>query len=320
MDRGTVVMDERTEIETGWIHHDSCPICGDASLRSIYTARDSHYGIKGEFQEEQCGKCSTVFLNPMPTHETLSKLYPETYYSYQDFLQQPGPIKRLIKTVLMMNAHTKDPHFENPGRVLDVGCGSGNFLYELKQKGWETFGVEISEAAADVGRSVGHLDIFSGTLEEAAFPDNHFDYVRSNHSFEHLTNPLETLQEMRRILKPDGKLFIGIPNFDSWNRRHFKEFWWYLGAPVHPFSYSADSFCRILEQQGFAVDTLQYNSVYSGGLGSWQMKTNRGTSRLSTEGNLYHNTLLAVLFQRFAKLLDLLKMGDAIEVICHKTK
>ncbi len=320
MDSGTLAVEERTGNRDGWITLTACPICGSESLNNSYLAADSHYGIKGLFQEVQCGKCSTVFLNPMPTHETLSQLYPETYYSYQDFLQQQSPIKKFVKTALLMNAHTKDPHFEKPGRVVDIGCGSGHFLYELKLKGWDTYGVEISDAAADVGRNAGHLDIFSGTLEDAAFPDDHFDYVRSNHSFEHLTNPIETLKEMRRILKPDGKLFIGIPNFDSWNRKHFKENWWYLGAPVHPFSYSADSFCRIMQSQGFVVEALQYNSVYSGGLGSWQMKKNRGTNRLSTEGSLYHNTLLAVLFQRYAKLLDLFKMGDAIEVICHKTK
>jgi SAM-dependent methyltransferase len=297
---------------------DKCPLCGTLHYEELYLTHDRHYGIEDLFCIVKCVKCELVFLDPMPTECGLVKLYPEDYYSYQYFFIQEKPLVNFIKKILLLNISTKDPKFPAPGKILDIGCGSGKFLYSAREKGWDAYGVEVSSTGAKLGKEAAGLKIFSGTLLESNFSNSFFDYVRSNHSFEHLVNPNEVLGEIYRILKPDGKLMIGVPNIDSFNAKLFKQYWWYLGAPVHTFNYSTKTLVTMLEKHNFIVEKINYNSNYSGILGSVQIFFNRNSKRLSNEGIFYKNHFFAVLFQWASKTLDVLKSGDSIEITCHK--
>src|SRR5579859_3951112 len=171
----------------------ACPICGAADHRLLFLARDRHYGIGGDFPIAQCAGCGLVFLDPMPSESELEDFYPKDYYAYQAFLRRSAFREFFAKT-LGLRRGTRDPSFKKPGIMLDLGCGSGWFLEEMKTAGWEVQGVEISAAAAELGKRRG-IPIYAGTVSDAAFPTAHFDYVRSNHSFEHIRCPNETLRE-----------------------------------------------------------------------------------------------------------------------------
>ncbi len=211
--------------------------------------RDQHYGTPGRHRVVQCANCSVVFLNPRYSDQELATVYPSDYYAYQDNFRTPR-WKQVVKGLLGYKAGAKDPHFESPGTVLDLGCGSGWFLQEMRTRGWMPYGVEISKAASSLGQSQG-LQIFCGTVQQAKFRSEFFDYVRANHSFEHMTCPNETLDEIYRILKPQGKLLIGVPNIDGLNARVFKRYWWHLCAPVHPFDYSVKTLSQLLARHHF---------------------------------------------------------------------
>lgn len=291
-----------------------CPICGGAAREPLYATRDRHYGIQGEFQLVRCVGCQLVHLDPMYSDEELSNFYPTDYYSYQPRTTKPA--KELIRRLVGMRIHTKDPLFPKPGRMLDVGCGTGWILEEMRDNGWEVYGIEISLQAVQVCKDRG-LNVHAGTLFDANMPDNFFDYVRLNHSFEHMARPNETLQKIREILKPNGKVLIGIPNEDSFNSRCFGRYWWYRGVPVHPFTYSTNNIQLLLRRNGFSIEKVNFTSDYSGILGSGQICLNRNTSQNST-GALISNPIFQIITQRMAKMLDVLKMGDAIEVIAQK--
>jgi SAM-dependent methyltransferase len=290
-----------------------CPLCSSSNTRKLYSTCDRHYGIPGGFVTAQCAECQLVFLNPLPSDAELSALYPANYYAYQPQGGIPG-WKKMLKRMLLYEIRTLDPSFPSPGVMLDVGCGSGWFLQDMKQAGWVCHGVEISHQGAAIARAAG-LDVKTGTLETVQYPTHFFDYVRSNHSFEHMTNPREVLREIHRILKPSGKLMIGVPRFDSLNARLFGPYWWYLGVPVHPFNYSRKNLRRLLEEAGFDVEKVSLNSDYSGILGSIQIWLNRANGRLSTEGLIFNLTPLRLTANWLAKLLDLLGVGDAMEII-----
>jgi SAM-dependent methyltransferase len=297
----------------------TCPLCGGENHEEIYVARDRHYGIPGFYRIVRCAGCSLVFLNPMYSDEELSKLYPANYYAYQDNFNRSRS-KEIIKTILGFRIGTKDPDFPKPGRMLDLGCGSGWFMFAMRAKGWETYGVEISSSAAELGRKAAQLNIFSGSLKQASFPSEFFDYVRSNHSFEHISCPGETLDEIFRILKPDGKVLIGVPNEESLNSSVFGQYWWYRGAPVHPFTYSTQTLSQLLNKHGFGVEQLIFNSDYGGILGSAQIWLNRKNGRRSTQGYLINNPILKISSQWVAKFIDLFHLGDAIEITAMKAR
>jgi SAM-dependent methyltransferase len=296
-----------------------CPNCNSKNLRSYITAKDRHYGNKGEFSTAICKDCGLVFMNPMPNNSELAGFYPPaTYYSFHESIQnQQSAFKQKLFKLLCINFPTHDPKFSSPGRIVDIGCGNGYSLVPYKNTGWEVYGVEPSTVAAQIGNESG-LNIFCGTLDEAQFPDNHFDYIRSNHSFEHINNPNETLVEMKRVLKPGGKIFIGVPNIGGAIPKLFKAYWYYLGLPVHTFNYNPTTLSEMLTKHGFLVEKVYHNSTWAGILGSLQVYFYRNSNKLSGDGFLFKFKLFKPLAGVVARFLNLIKRGDCMEIVASK--
>src|SRR5271163_1836132 len=99
-----------------------CPLCEKEKFDPAYLAKDRHYGIPGRHSIVRCAGCSLVFLNPMYSDEELGALYPADYYAYQDRSSRK-PWKDFLKRWLGMRIGTRDPVFEKPGVMLDLGCG-----------------------------------------------------------------------------------------------------------------------------------------------------------------------------------------------------
>jgi SAM-dependent methyltransferase len=252
----------------------------------------------------------------MPSDEELASLYPTDYYAYHD-PPKASRWKLKAKKLLGYWQGTKEPEFRTPGRFLDLGCGSGEIVDRMQRLGWDSYGVEINAPAASLGRSRG-LQISTGSLQEANLGAEQFDYVRASHSFEHVTCPHETLDEIHRLLKPGGRLLLAVPNVDGLPARLFRRYWWHLCPPVHPFEYSAETLKRLLEQHGFQVTRVVFNSDYVGLLGSLQIWLNRHNGRKSFDGPIFRNHVLRVLCGWIEKLCDLAKAGDMIEVHAQK--
>lgn len=141
------------------------------------------------------------------------------------------------------------------GRLLDVGCGLGFFLSGVDPK-WERHGVEVSAFAAETAREHGTIHV--GQLSEFAFPDGHFDAVVCHHVIEHVPDPAPFLREIHRILRPDGALVLGTPDFDSGCARRFGERYRLLHDPTHISLFTSDSMRRFLRDGGFSIDNVDF--------------------------------------------------------------
>lgn len=309
--------------QSQWGKLSFCPLCGDGDFHTVIVARDRHYGNPGLFPVVECSNCGLNFLNPMPTLNYLSNAYPTDYYSYappRSEIKRSKLRKRVMRALRYLVFYdfglTRDPKFKTPGTMLDFGCGSGTFLAMMREKGWNVHGVELDPVAAERGRKEG-IDIFGGTIDSAGYPSASFDYVRSNHSFEHIHNPREVLREIRRIVKPTGLVFIGVPNVAGMMARFYGTYWWYLGAPVHPFGYSPETLGRLLSESGFKVERVNYNSNFAGIFGSLQLYLNRDNGKLGEDGWITHRRLLMVIGNWAARVIDFLRRGDCIEVIAR---
>jgi SAM-dependent methyltransferase len=133
-----------------------------------------------------------------------------------------------------------------------------------------------------------------------------------------MSHPHAVLEEMHRVLKPEGKLLIAVPNVDSWNARLFRQYWWHLCPPLHAFGYSVHTLTRLLAHHRFQVERITFNSDYVGILGSIQIWRNRKNGRTSSDGWLFANRPLRVLCGWLALLADRAHRGDMIEVIATK--
>jgi SAM-dependent methyltransferase len=252
----------------------------------------------------------------MPSEKQLMSYYPDNYYAYLPQAKRAW-WKRLILHILPIKTDTRNPEFSKTGNFLDIGCGNGAYLHVMAKRGWKVCGVEPSSAGASEANTAG-FDVFHGTLLEAHYPSSSFDYVRCNHSLEHMPNPVEVLQDIHRILRPGGKLCIGIPNTDSFTFRLFGRYWWYLCAPVHTYNYSAKTITRLLQNADYEIEKVHYNSDFWGLLGSMQIFMNRNTGEKADDGWMARSRLLRIIASLAEKCIDFANIGDVIEVICER--
>jgi len=254
-----------------------CPLCGD-DADYLLTTHDRLHGVDGKWDILQCRDCQVAFLDPMPNEEAIGGFYPDTYYAYsppvlrhysrfrQQRLDHAAALlgyphhcscswfvtwsNRLFPPVLKVPGYVVD------GKLLDIGCGSGQYLLNMAQLGWDVCGVELNPKAVAAARKAG-LAVQCTTLEQAGFGDKSFDYVRMHDVLEHLPHPDIALREIHRLLRSGGKVEITLPNLDSWTFDLFGSFWFPLEVPRHLFFYTPDALRRLAASCGFAVDHLK---------------------------------------------------------------
>ncbi len=258
-----------------------CDLCGSRDFVLKYTARNTEFNEP--FRLVECTNCSLVYLNPRPTKAEIGKYYPqENYYAYQDldderwdnFRQkvknfilesQPGYSKNwqllrsLIWSVFKRSLMIQTP-FIPGGRILDVGCGNGYFLKWMKEHGWETYGVEISNSACQIAEKNG-ITVFNGELRGARYPSNYFDVVTMNQVLEHVYSPRAYFREIKRILKPNGLLIACVPNFNSFESHLFGSNWLALEVPRHLYFFTPQTLTALAQSEGFQLEKLHSKSL-----------------------------------------------------------
>lgn len=142
-----------------------------------------------------------------------------------------------------------------PGRILDVDCGLGFMLSGLNES-WDKHGVEVSHFAAEHAAQWGK--IFVGELRDAHYPDGYFDAIVMHHVIEHVAEPEALIQQVFRILRADGVLVLGTPDFDSGAARRFGEKYRLLHDPTHISLFTNESMRRFLNDYGFVIDRVEY--------------------------------------------------------------
>lgn len=243
----------------------SCNLCGSSDFRITFKVKDYNYKTTDQtFYVTQCKKCGLAFTNPRYSIHEIWKCYSSMYEPHStsnsrlDIWNIPY-IKNFLKktnlwglvTYIFSTNEVYIPDLPEGANVLELGCATGRFLKFLKQKyKWKLFGVEINENAAKEASQAG-LDIFQGTLEGANYPSNYFDFIYAWHVIEHFHNPMETLQEVHRILKHGGTIAFSTPNFHSLERYLFKDKWYPLEIPRHLYFFTPKTIRLLLKKCGF---------------------------------------------------------------------
>jgi SAM-dependent methyltransferase len=172
-----------------------------------------------------------------------------------------------------------------PGRVLDVGCGNGSRLAELRARGWDVQGVEPDSKAAAVAHERYHVPVVVGTLERDTFPQASFDAIVMTHVIEHVRDPLPVLRTCRMLLRPGGKLVVTCPNLDAYGHRRYGASWIALDAPRHEHLFTRASLIALSSAAGFtAIDArTSVRGAFGNFAGSEQV---RASGRRTGRGGL----------------------------------
>lgn len=139
------------------------------------------------------------------------------------------------------------------GRVLDIGCGTGDFLAEAHLAQWKTFGIEPNEKAAILSKSKG-LCLAKSTAD---FEDHFFDVVTMWHVLEHIPNLEEQLSELKRIIKPTGTIIVAVPNFKSFDAKYYGKFWAAYDVPRHLWHFSKTAIQKLFAANHLKVAKVQ---------------------------------------------------------------
>lgn len=219
----------------------------------MFKRRDyTHSVTDDEFHVVKCVKCGFVFVNPRPNiHEI------HAYYTDEFYLSHLTAEQLLAETRVRNKAKCAMIGRFNPGRLLDIGCQKGEFLYEAQRNGWQVNGIEFSDKPPNLF----HLPIFYGSVEEAPYPADYFDLVTMWAVLEHVHDPRSTLSYIRRVLKKQGRAFVLVPNFNSIPGRLMR----HDDVPRHLVMFTPDTFKRMAEEEGFrVVRTVFSNDIFSG--------------------------------------------------------
>ena len=304
------------------IEQANCLVCDANKPVFLYSGFDRLLGIEGEFKLVTCSNCGFVYLNPMLPENEISTYYPASYYSFQEWTEKVGFFRSFYRKLkwrslspFNMTRAPGVPKFKKNGRLLDLGCGSGETLSILKRIGWETYGVEIDKKAAAYANSKG-LKVFDQDLCSLHFPDDHFDVIRMRSVLEHLYDAPQIMDEIYRILNKEGSLLLICPNIRSFSSKLFKARWYHLDLPRHLYHFSPISLASFLKKQHFQI--LFTRTCGSGGiLGSLDYLLNEKKKRIGTR--LFRNKILRMIFYfAFEFWTNRLKAGDLIEVQARK--
>lgn len=206
----------------------------------------------------QCHYCCTYFLCPQPTPADLEWAYSSQYYGNQQHKFDEG-VEGVINLFRRKRAKWVAKQLPVGAKILDIGCGNGQFLHFLTQiNKIQGYGIELPGKSAERAAKINYINVHIGNLLPNTFEPNTFDAITLVHVFEHLPNPAEILQTVQQILKPQGKLFIYMPNIDSFQSRFFKGLWLHLDPPRHLFLMPPKAFVKNLTKFNFTQVKQQY--------------------------------------------------------------
>lgn len=224
-----------------------CAVCR-AEQKNFKNLCPVTLGWQTKFDLIECPACDTRQLFPLPNVEQLERFYGTGYYG-GDWYKQRGLGKVFAEKYL-----TK----KKKGNYLEVGCSLGYFLDGIRTGcDWHLKGVEFGAEAVEHARNELDLDVRQGELSEINYPSESFDFIRICNVLEHVTNPLEMLDESRRIIKADGFLHLSIPNGLT-DSRYLMNFFESENSPPlskdgHLFFFPKKSLLQIFNRTGFEI-------------------------------------------------------------------
>ena len=191
-----------------------------------------------------------------------------SYYESVDYISHTDGNKSMfekmyqfVKSIALKNK-LKLINSQSPkGRILDIGAGVGDFLSVCKNDGWETIGIEPSEKAKNIAKSKG-----VSFVENLSELENHsFDIITMWHVLEHVPNLEEQITELKRLIKPNGTIIIAVPNFKSFDAKHYGQFWAAFDVPIHLWHFSKTAIKKLFAKEKLElikVLSMKFDSFY----------------------------------------------------------
>jgi ubiquinone/menaquinone biosynthesis C-methylase UbiE len=242
-----------------------CPLCGGKEHKVFLETKDFMI-TKKVFKIVKCQSCSFCFTNPIPVEEEIG-----SYYKSEEYVSHSSSKKGLINNVynrvrsftLKKKIQWVKKHTQGV-KLLDIGAGTGHFLNQVKNAGFEVVGLEPDQDARLFAQQEFQLD-----LKELSFlkdlPNNSMDCLTMWHVLEHVYHLNEDMSEFFRVLKDDGVCFIAVPNMNSYDATYYKEYWAAYDLPRHLYHFQQNTIEHLFQKFDWKlvdVIPMKFDSFY----------------------------------------------------------
>lgn len=300
---------------------EKCLLCDNKELTKHLELKD-YFLTEETFHIYHCPACSIMFTWPKPESHELP-----AYYRSKDYISHSNKksdlqsrVYQFIRNYTLRQKIRLIRRFTKGNMILDIGCATGEFLNQCKKRGYTTTGVEPDEQARGYAAGVHGLNVTEpGELNN--IPPLTFDVITLWHVLEHVEDPDERMEQIYRLLKPGGYVFIALPNRASNDASHYGKYWAAWDVPRHLFHYDRNSLKFLAEKHQFEISDIRpmlFDSYYISLLSEKYMNNSlcfiraayRGfvSNFMAGMGNNEYSSLIYILRKPGAKI----KAADAV--------
>ena len=243
----------------------SCPICNHSGSSVFLEGIDYSY-TKEEFTIVECDSCHFRYTNPIPTIEKIGD-----YYKADNYISHTSSKKGIFEKVYhQVRKHTLKKKLQLVSKyaksqtLMDIGCGTGDFLGFVNQNGWNVKGLEPSPDAREKAIKNHKVEVES-TDELSKQVSESFDAITMWHVLEHVYNLNDDFAQFKRILKKDGHLFIAVPNCSSYDAQHYHKEWAAYDLPIHLYHFRPNDIKALAEKHNMKMVEMipmKFDSYY----------------------------------------------------------
>ena len=231
----------------------NCPVCGSQELGPFLSTRD--FFLSGEeFTISKCGKCGFRFTNPRPEANELGRYYQSTDYISHSNTRKGlfASVYQLVRKYTLSRKYALLRKFHQQGKILDIGCATGQFLNYMESRGWVATGIEPDEKTRNRAISEFGLKVFPED-QLNVFENASFDVISMWHVLEHVSMLDQRMEQLKRLLKPGGTLIVALPNCNAYDARKYGMFWAGYDVPRHLYHFTSADVEFLFGKYGFKI-------------------------------------------------------------------
>ena len=263
--------------------HPDCLLCGGVGVVLYEGLKDRIFDVPGSWGFRRCSNptCRHVWLDPRPIAADLPLLY-EEYFTHGSVAEETPPLTTLQRLGRLLKfgynagewfiglARERKAAYEMylsnrpPGRLLEIGCGSGERLAHFAAKGWTVQGQDVDAKAVAHARASTGLPVHLGPIESLPASAGPFDAVVMNHVIEHVPDPVTLLRQAGALMVAGGVLVAVTPNVSSINHRRFRDSWLALDPPRHLHLFSPSTLESVAQAAGFRQARVKTSAAHAG--------------------------------------------------------
>ena len=248
-------------------HFSTCPSCHSEAIRPALSATD-HTVSHESFEIWQCDSCSLRFTQDVPDAAAIGR-----YYRSDDYISHTNTNKGLVNRLYhLARKQTLADKYRlilsatriQQGKLLDIGAGTGAFVAHMKQCGWEVMGLEPDETARERASTVNRVQLLDASHLYSLPPDS-FDAITLWHVLEHVHDLHPYLEQLKKLIKRGGRIFIAVPNYTSYDATVYQGSWAAYDVPRHLYHFSPGAMERLLEIHDLQLQfsrPMWYDSLY----------------------------------------------------------